>query len=755
MAKRRLRFRLRLTRAIGAAGLLLAAVTGLAVPGLPPFSASISGAAEGPVATATPPADPVARAAFDVLSKHCARCHQQGQLIGRERPAKNFGNILKLDEIAADPHYVLRGNPFGSKIFRQIADKEMPYDINYEGETKYPDVSEADLKALEDWISSLGAKAVADCSLHHTISLADMVALMAADLDRLPRGRRAGTRYLTLTHLANTCTDAQAMTVYRQAAIKLLNSLSRSSEIIRLETIDPEATILRFNLTDIGWSATEWDNVLAVYPYNVEAQANTSGALFSATRSALPYVRGDWFAFNAAQPPLYHVLLKVPQSLPELAGQQGVDLEADIRNFVAQRAGFQKSGVSQNNRLIERHPSRFGYFWTSYDFAGNRDRQNLFEFPLGPGGAGFRHDGGETIFSLANGFQGYGLNKGSGERLDKAPINIVRDVSRKDVSVTNGISCMGCHESGLRKARDEVRATALGANTFPPNMRETIEALYPPQAAMDTLLANDAKRFRDAMARAGLDPALTLNGVEMINALAKRYENDVDLTAAAAEFGLDAENFRGRALSSGRFRLLLRRLEQASVPRDQFELAFRDLAAQLPDFRVVAIPSMATPLALSRPLPNNELSLISDSSAYDRGAAPTFTIASPRDCYLTLTDVDERGEGTVLLPNRFQPDNFIRAGVPVQFPGSSAPFKYQMNDPGLETVIAVCSERPADADGIRHDFSREAFTSVKNYNALIARAIAVLPVPAATGASANLPQAGRSSLRAAITVRVR
>src|SRR4029077_1062992 len=115
-----------------------------------------------------------------------------------------------------------------------------------------------------------------------------------------------------------------------------------------------------------------------------------------------------WFAFTVSQPPLYYSVLKLPNTFQELTREQGINVEADIRNFVAQRAAFQHSGVSQNNRLIERHPSRSGYFWTSYDFSGNRDRQNLFEFRLGPGGNGvFRHDGGETLFSLPNGFQGY------------------------------------------------------------------------------------------------------------------------------------------------------------------------------------------------------------------------------------------------------------------------------------------------------------------------------------------------------------
>src|SRR5919206_1937025 len=70
----------------------------------------------------TPPSDPVARAAFDVLSKHCSRCHQEGPtLTKRLKPAKNFGYILKVDELARTPQLVLPGNPDASKLIIQIA----------------------------------------------------------------------------------------------------------------------------------------------------------------------------------------------------------------------------------------------------------------------------------------------------------------------------------------------------------------------------------------------------------------------------------------------------------------------------------------------------------------------------------------------------------------------------------------------------------------------------------------------------------
>src|SRR5215213_4969737 len=67
------------------------------------------------------PANPVARGAVDVLDKHCARCHQEGRLVDRERPAKNFATLLNLAELAANPHYVLPGHALGSHLFRQLA----------------------------------------------------------------------------------------------------------------------------------------------------------------------------------------------------------------------------------------------------------------------------------------------------------------------------------------------------------------------------------------------------------------------------------------------------------------------------------------------------------------------------------------------------------------------------------------------------------------------------------------------------------
>jgi hypothetical protein len=699
------------------------------------------------------PADPVAKAAYDVLEKHCARCHQDGKLDGRDKPSKNFGNVLKLDEIAANPNFVLPGNPFGSKIFKQIADQEMPYDVIYEGK-QFPGVSEGELKTLEAWIKSLGAKSAA-CSARKFVSNKDVIGFIAADLEAMPKPRAKGTRYLTLTHLGNACSDDNAMKVYRQGAIKLVNSLSRAPDVVRLETIDPEGNILRINIDDLGWSEKDWDTVLAAYPYATQPDSQLVGVLQSVTGTKMPYVRADWFAATAARPGLYEKLLKLPNTFQALAKEQGVDLDENIKNFIAQRAGFQRSGVSQNNRLIERHPSKFGYFWTSYDFAGNKGKQSLFEFPLGPKGASaFEHDGGESIFSLPNGFQAYYLNKANGEILAKGPTEIVRDLSRKDLAVTNGISCMGCHDQGMRKAKDDIRGHVLGGKLFPKDIRETVDALYPAHDKMDKMIADDTKRFVGAMLRAGLDPALKLNGVEMVNALAQRYEDDVDIKIAAAEIGMTVEELLKIANDTEiTLRATLRRLEQGLIPRDQFETIYTALAKDLGDERPIAVAVAAAPAVVAKPaVKKADLSIISDKTLYKVDDTPVFTVVSARDCFLTITNVDDKGAGSVLFPNRFQQENKIKAGQEFVLPIATSKFRFRFPEVRIESVIAVCTEKNTEVDGIKHNFTRSILTDVDQYTRSVARAIQVEPKKAGPIKSAS---AERETSRASIIVRVR
>ena len=75
---------------------------------------------------------------------------------------------MKLEEIATNPHFVLPGNALGSRLFTQIVNKKMPYDVEYEGETKFDPVTPDELKALEAWIVVAAQQARSECNMSAT-----------------------------------------------------------------------------------------------------------------------------------------------------------------------------------------------------------------------------------------------------------------------------------------------------------------------------------------------------------------------------------------------------------------------------------------------------------------------------------------------------------------------------------------------------------------------------------------------------------
>lgn len=673
------------------------------------------------------PKDPIEAAAFHAFENNCARCHQVGPLLKKSRPPKNFGIVLELDKLADTSELIVPGNPEGSKLFKMIANQEMPYDCYQEFDCKAEPKKE-EVQAIYDWIKSVGDPKCAD---HTLIDDTAIVEAIAADLDKQQEHRRKGMRYITLANLYNACVKGDDMQLYRQGVVKLLNSLSRNPDVLKLATIDPAGTIIAFNLDDLNWTEADWDRIISVYPYAMRPDSTLYDTVKTLTATPLAWVRGDWFAFTASRPPLYYDLLKLPATFADFEKTENVDVKKDIENFLVKRSAFQQSGVSKHNRLIERHTISTGYFWTSYDFKEDTPEKSLFIHPLGPDGPdAFKHDGGETIFSLPNGFQGYYLNRASGERLDKGPIEIVVDDSQRDRSVTNAISCFGCHKDGINRNHDEIRDRVLGDRSFNSDVRKQVEALYPPVQEMNAIFDQDAKRYQEALVAAGLDPKLDTSGpLESINALSRRYEGDLRQYMAAAEFGLDREAFKARLGDvGGGFIAVKRQLEQGHLPRSQFEPEFKELITLVSDDLPVDLASAAgaAPAAeVAKVGDTGELTLISDRSDYKVNDQPIFTIKSKTDCNVTLIDVDGSGEGVVIFPNKFQQNNQLPAGKEAQFPGADAPFKFRLKDPGTETVIAVCNASGKDVDGIKHDFKSRGFTEVGNYREFLTRQIVV------------------------------
>ena len=679
------------------------------------------------------PADPVDKAAFDVLDKHCARCHQVGRL-DDDKPRGGIGNILMLGDIERNPDLILRGKPDNSDLFTAIQNGAMPADNK-----TVPSAPE--IESLRAWIVGLENKQSADCAVKAVMPGRDIVAAIAKDLDGLRTDRVSGTRYLTLTNVygGDECATNAEFDVYRKAVVKLLNGLSRNSTIVKLETVDPAGTIIRFNISDLGWDAADWDHILKFYHYGVKHDTHQLATLQSATGTHLPFIRADWFVHYASQPPLYDRLLKLPSDFHALLKEEGINYEDNLRRYLVKRAGFQNSGVSDHNRMIERHEHRSGYFWTSYDFAGSGDKQSLFRNPVGPGKGEFDfvHDGGETIFSLPNGFQAYYLNTADGKSLAVAPVQIVRDTTRKrGAEVINGISCMSCHDRGMKHKDDEVGPLTLKDRTFPNDVHDAVRATHPEKKEMDAIFKRDEDRFMSAMKQAGLlDPTkpgeplapTQHKGLEMTFAFFHRYETPVTLHGAAAEFGMSTKEFSAAMRESGTESLaLLRMLEQGTaVHRDRFEKEFLRLVADITREDVyhptetirkaIEAPGAAGSKAPPSPGKGFDLTLVADKSRYRVGDLAVFTVTSTRDCHLSLVNVDSKGKGTIIFPNELDKNNAIKANVPTHFGAQGAAYEYALGDRGHENIIAVCNASSQTTRGLEADFKAGGYTDIGDY----------------------------------------
>ena len=294
-------------------------------------------------------------------------------------------------------------------------------------------------------------------------------------------------------------------------------------------------------------------------------------------KTDVPSVHVDWFIANASTPPLYHDLLSLPLTDRDLETRLEVDVARNLINAPGVRvwrAGFKNSGVSNHNRVLERHTSRYGAYWKSYDFAGSVGTQNILTHPLN-----FTHDGGEVIFNLPNGLQGYYLVNSSGFRLDEAPINIVSNPAASDPTVRNGISCIGCHTEGMKTFEDEVRSVIESSPNPPYNKAQALR-LYVEQSVMDARVSEDMETYRVALEATGGEFA----GVEPVSRFHEAFQGPIDAPYAAAVVGLQTETFLERIRENTGLQnvgLLALDNPNGSVKRDTWTSSFRDIISAL------------------------------------------------------------------------------------------------------------------------------------------------------------------------------
>ncbi|MFO0807210.1 MAG: hypothetical protein U0746_01155 [Gemmataceae bacterium] len=501
-------------------------------------------------------ADPATAAkARDILTRNCGQCHIKD----------SDGGIDYMNDLAklVKEGKVTPGDPAKTKVLLRIASEKKPMPPT--GETPRPNKDEIDL--LTKWVREGAEAAPAEAPpaiVRKSVSLEQTYAAARNYLDGVYPEHYQYQRFFTLAHLHNDLkgTKDDDLRLIRAAVSKVLNSLSWKRRIVIPQIVaGTEETLLAIDLRDIDWDYNEqfggdlWRVLLKRYPYGLKHDRfpqnpnlnRLADQVYKMTYTQVPIIRADWFVARASQPPLYHDLLGIPEtSIPLEKRLLGTTIRANFARDKLLRAGWAKSGVSSQNRMVERHEGFYGAFWKSYDFKDEEGKGNLKNFPLGPQSIfradkdpldryarfAFKHDGGEIIFHLPNGLQGYMLVNGQDGRIDIGPAEVVKDKQEwagKGTQIINGLSCMACHAEGMIRhpTGDEIaEARSVGGEAL-----DKVRRIYRPKDELDKAMARDSELFVSSVARA-TGPYLQLGNdakkpitafAEPVGYVAKRY----------------------------------------------------------------------------------------------------------------------------------------------------------------------------------------------------------------------------------------
>lgn len=556
------------------------------------------------------------------------------------------------------------------------------------------------------------------------VSAGDIEVAILEDLEAVSKKQANGVRYLSLAALYNACVDDEALARYKAASIKLLNSLSWEPQPVTPKEVGPNGLLLRFKLSDLGWGDKQWAQVLISYPYAVQVDRTRYKAIWNRSRSIMPYVRADWLAFTASRPPLYYRLLKLPANLNQLKAKLGVSKE---RKGVS-RTGFQLYGLKNASRMLERHRREDGVFWQTYEFSGLEDRADLFKFPLGPGSKDlFSSIGGTAHYSLPNGFKGWFIHNESGRRINGLP---VRNPAERDWRKANGFYCPSCNFSPLLLTPDTVRANVENNPDMPAEVKDKVRKTHPKHDYLKFLYERDQAVYQQAMTDAGLEPSGEKQ-LELIQELADRYQGEgVTLQMAAAEVGVPLEEFEQKMTDEGPKAFNTARvMAQRGLSRLSFESKFPVLtriAKAGEPLKGKLVGRLIGPRStVAKPKPAAkfktgafQLSLVSNKTRYKIGDLLKIGIQTDRQCSLTLIFANRDGSGTVIFPNKFQSHPILTVGRDIKIPGGPAPFEFRLNDPGEETVIALC-DGSRQRSGLRHNFEKAPFTKIESVRSLL------------------------------------
>jgi len=520
--------------------------------------------------------DALALAASNILKEECSGCHSKQERQG------NFGIVEDAGALIASGRYIIAGQPANSLLIKRL--DSMPPGRPLSTDKK---------ATLEKWIANLKVK---NESLR--VSRATLAEQSVKYIESIPENQRKGVRFFSVHNLYNAHAAASDVETIKKAFLKVLNSLSRSPNIIKPSPQGDLKLLFPVHLPSIGMKADVFDQIIAEHnPYcaKISTQKASEVKLAALTGSACSIIRMDWFTATAPLPKLYSKLLQQGETRIALDQQLGVDIISNVNttNNVI-RSGFRNSGVSSQSRIIERHLQSNGRaYWISYDFAALDGKANIFANPIGPKGielpnnsqnipteSVFEHDGGEVIYQLPNGLFAYYLADAAGTKIDKGPTQIVKQQGAPEQfvsAIVNGVSCMSCHGSGLIFKADQIKEFVANQTKFSADERDHVIKLYGTESELQNLIADDNKIYFDALKQMEID----YSKPDPVNEAYRIYNRNLTLGKVVAELDVETESdFINTILESSAVRFIWANINEvgAFLSREEFSLGLATLS---------------------------------------------------------------------------------------------------------------------------------------------------------------------------------
>jgi hypothetical protein len=471
---------------------------------------------------ADPFTSPLGKEVKAVLEKDCATCHE-GTASGGMDYILSLKDLVKNDKIVP-------GIKEDSQLFVRMQQGSMP-----PAQSGGPRPTYGQVDQVGQFIDELPTDlfgAIGTCETVPFLSQDDQIGLMASDIQKLDATDQPFTRYLTITYNSNAgACEGERKELQRQrfALFKGINSVSTNPIVGKPQAIDENQTIYRIDIRDYNWDRQidlkddgtvlfndAWDAIVAgVGDYAVPFTGDQADDLVQDAATAVPFMPVNAFIQATEFGDLYFSLIGGRANLFDFERDVlKIDTVAEIADDNLLRGGFSNSGVSKQERVLNRFDqgTAGGYaYWISFDFDGgsgtvngklveNLANESIYQNPID-----FKFTGGEAIFNLPNGFQGYYVANAAGVRLAEAPVGIVIDPAQNNGTVTNGASCHSCHNAGMITFTDTVRQFVLENKTiFDNKTYEAVMNQYPTPQVFQKAMDDDSELHVRSVEKSGI-----------------------------------------------------------------------------------------------------------------------------------------------------------------------------------------------------------------------------------------------------------